>query len=270
MTLIKAFAPGLVEALLDEALAIPLALPVLGISGLPGSGKSTLARQLVAAGKARGLLVCALSLDDFYFTRRERMVLAKRIHPLLAKRGPPGTHDLPLAHASLAALMTLKPGHPVALPRFDKLRDRRNARSRWRQISERPRLLVFEGWCLGVPAEDASALVVPINEMERVEDPFCHWRRYCNQALAACQPLWQRLDRLIFLQAPGFEIATPWRWQQEQAMLAARPQLSGMDAGEVERFMQLFERIGRQALRTLPALADRVLVLDAARNAQLH
>ena len=54
--------------------------------------------------------------------------------------------------------------------------------------------------------------------------------------------------------------------QQEQALLARDPAGTGMSRAGVERFVQHYERVSRQALRTLPALADRVLTLDAERR----
>ncbi len=67
-----------------------------GLAGLQGSGKSTLAAQLCAALTQRGIATLAMSLDDFYFGRGERKRLARDVHPLLATRGVPGTHDLDL------------------------------------------------------------------------------------------------------------------------------------------------------------------------------
>ena len=39
-----------------------------------------------------------------------------------------------------------------------------------------------------------------------------------------------------------------------------------MSRAQVERFVQFYERVSRQALRTLPAIADRVIALDAQRQ----
>lgn len=264
---VKGHASDLVESLLDEALAQPMAIPVLGLSGLPGSGKSTLARQLVEAAKRRGLAAQALCLDNFYLPLRERQVLARRVHPLLALRGPPGTHDPALALSCLDGLIGFRPGQALALPVFDKLRDRRLPPSRWRRVASAPRLVVFEGWCLGVPPEEEAALAPPVNDFERLHDADGRWRRHCNDALARYQPLWRRVDRLVLLQAPDFESAHGWRWQQEQSLRAGRPGLPGMSRDEVAAFLQRFERIGRHALRTLPSLADRVVTLDRQRQA---
>ncbi|MDR2872569.1 MAG: kinase, partial [Xanthomonadaceae bacterium] len=72
-------------------------VPVLAITGPQGSGKSTLAAQIVRAADQHGLKAATLSTDDFYLTHADRRQLARTVHPLLATRGPPGTHDLPLA-----------------------------------------------------------------------------------------------------------------------------------------------------------------------------
>ena len=68
------------------------------------------------------------------------------------------------------------------------------------------------------------------------------------------------------LQAPGFEVVHAWRRQQEQALQAAEPGRTGMDEARLARFLQHYERISRQALRTLPALADHCIRLDRARH----
>jgi D-glycerate 3-kinase len=61
-------------------------------------------------------------------------------------------------------------------------------------------------------------------------------------------------------------VVPQWRWQQEQALQQAAPGRSGMSRAQLERFVQFYERISRQALRTLPAIADRVIALDAQRR----
>jgi D-glycerate 3-kinase len=57
-----------------------------------------------------------------------------------------------------------------------------------------------------------------------------------------------------------------WRWQQEQALQQASPGRSGMSRAQLERFVQFYERVSRQALHTLPDIADRVIALDAQRR----
>lgn len=260
------FADDLVSGVLDDAVAN--GARVYGLSGLQGTGKSTLAAQLVDAAAARGLRAVAVSVDDFYLDRPARQRLAGRVHPLLATRGPPGTHELALACATLDAL---REGRRVRLPAFDKLGDRRVPRGQWRDVREVD-LVVFEGWFLGTPAEAADALVAPLNALERDEDPDGAWRRWCNDALARDYPaLWRRIDRLLFLQPPGFEVVPRWRWQQEcsmkaEALQARDPSRPGMTRAQVDRFVQHYERVSRQALRTLPRIADCVIALDAGRK----
>ena len=52
----------------------------------------------------------------------------------------------------------------------------------------------------------------------------------------------------------------------EQAMVARTPDRHGMDRAHLERFIQHYERTSRHLLATLPARADRVVVLDEARR----
>lgn len=258
-------AAAFVASVLDDALDHDAR--VYAISGVPGSGKTTLAARLTALARQRGLRAVSLSIDDFYLGLRERKRLGREEHPLLATRGPPGTHDVELA---CEVIERLRDGQAVRLPRFDKLADRRLPPSRWRLVHG-IELVVFEGWFLRTPPQAAQELLVPINALEREHDRDGSWRAYCNDALARdYPPLWSRLERLLLLQAPGFEVVPAWRWQQEQDMRAASAVRPGMTRPQVERFVQLFERISRHALRTLPAIAERTVALDARRRPGGH
>lgn len=255
------FGPALVSAVLDDALRS--GARVQGITGLQGSGKSTLAAQVAREADRRGLRCALLSIDDVYLGRAARLRLARDVHPLLATRGPPGTHDVGLA---LQVLDALRAGRDTQLPRFDKLADDHAPRSQWPHAGPVD-LVLFEGWFLGTPAEDDDALEVPHNPLERDEDADGRWRRWCNTALARDYPaLWSRIDRLLLLQAPCFEVVPAWRWQAEQALRSTHPGAVAMDRAGIARFVQHFERVSRQALRTLPRIADRIIALDAERQ----
>jgi len=257
------FPGSLVAAALDAALSLPQATPVLALSGLQGSGKSTLANAIERMAVSRGKRVAVLSLDDFYLPGSVRQALARDVHPLLATRGPPGTHDVGQA---LEVLQRLREGQPVRLPRFDKLHDEPEPVADWPMATGRLDLVLLEGWCVGVPAQAEAEMETPINALERDQDPRGIWRRWCNAALARDYPaLWARCDALWLLQAPGFECIPEWRWQQECALRQVRGR-AAMDRAAVDRFVQLFERVSRQALRRLPAIASRVVALDAQRR----
>lgn len=256
----------LVEALLQLACTLPGPTPVLGLAGVQGTGKSTLAGQLVHAARSRGRHAVAMSIDDVYLTHAERQRLARDVHPLLATRGPPGTHDVAMACAHIDALRALAPGAELGLPGFDKIADERLPDASWPRCRGPVDLVVVEGWFLKTPPEPAAALAVPLNTLEREHDPDGRWRRHCNTALAAYAPLWSRIDHLVFLQPPGFEVVRRWRWQQEQDLQARHPGRRAMDHAQVLAFIEFFERVSRQALRTLPALADSVIEIDAERR----
>lgn len=254
-----------VAALVGERLAGAHRLPlVLGLCGAQGSGKSTLARALVARLQGQGIAAAALSIDDLYLTRAQRAVLAREVHPLLATRGPPGTHDVPLGLALLAAL---EAGEGPALPRFDKAADDRTPRGAWPAAPAHCRVLVFEGWCVGAIPQDEAALAAPVNDLEREEDPDGTWRRAVNSALAGSYAdLFARIDALVLLAAPGFGAVHGWRMQQEDELRAVSPDGAAvMDAAGMARFIQHYERLSRHILAEMPARADLVIRLGPDR-----
>jgi len=238
----------------------------VGLSGLQGSGKSTLTAQVVAALSQANVPALALSIDDFYCGRGERARLARSVHPLFVTRGAPGTHDLALLDRTLAALREASPQHPALVPRFDKGRDTRLPRARWRKIVAAPRVIVLEGWCVGVPAQAATQLARPINALERDEDRDGRWRHYVNAQLCGDYArLWRRFDALIQLAAPSFEVVQRWRDEQERPLRRARAPRA-LSPAALQRFLLHYERLSRHALRELPALADLRLMLDASRR----
>lgn len=239
---------------------------ILGICGSQGSGKSTLAHGLI---ETLGVRAATLSLDDLYLGKAARAALARDIHPLLATRGVPLTHDVALGCAILGAV---RAGEPVRLPRFDKASDEPLPETQWEAIDGPLDLLIFEGWCVGAVAQPAVDLLTPVNDLERTEDPDGLWRRAVNAALAGpYQALFARIDRLVLLAAPGFDVVQGWRMQQEielRTALAAQgrdPELAMSDA-QIARFIQHYERITRATLREMPARADLTLHLYRSRN----
>jgi D-glycerate 3-kinase len=238
---------------------------ILGISGLQGSGKSTLAASLIEAARERGWSAVSLSLDDVYLTRAERETLGRQVHPLLRTRGVPGTHDLTLLASTLDALEKAAPERPVSIPRFDKGQDDRYAMSLWPEVPQPPMLVILEGWCLGLEPQAEADLVPSINALEAGEDPDGVWRRWVNTKLADYLTVWRRLDALVLLHAPSWDIVARWRDEAEWS-LRARGEPRAMDEEEMTRFLQHYERLSRHALATLPAKADVVVALDRERH----
>jgi D-glycerate 3-kinase len=239
---------------------------VVGLCGPQGSGKSTAAEAMRLRLRALGLKAAVVSLDDFYLTRAERVRLAAEVHPLLATRGPPGTHDVGLAERVIGALLA---GEDVALPSFDKAMDERRPAEQWPVFEGPADVVLFEGWCVGARPQRAAALRRPVNSLERDEDPHCVWRGYVNTALDRYQPLFARLDPLILLQPPGFEVVARWRREQEatlRAQVGERPGLRMMSDAEIDRFVQHYERVSRQIMREAPARADVVVCLGPRRE----
>ena len=235
---------------------------VVGFCGSQGSGKTTVAevaRRLLAE---RGMSAVSISLDDFYLTREARRRLAESVHPLLATRGPPGTHDVGMAAAALDQLRA--PG-AAALPRFDKAADTRAPRASWPKVKTPVDVVVLEGWCVGAIAQGQAALSRPVNALEAEEDAAGVWRGYVNDQLGGpYQELFGHLDDLVLLAAPSFEVVAGWRAEQE-AKLRARTG-GGMSEGEIARFVAHYERLTRWILSEMPGRAGWTVPLDAERR----
>ncbi|MGA9422549.1 MAG: kinase [Rhodanobacteraceae bacterium] len=239
---------------------------LIGLSGLQGSGKTTLVRQLVEAATDRDIHAVAMSIDDFYLTRQQRRRLARAVHPLLATRGVPGTHDLTLLAGTLAALNQASGKHPARIPGFDKGRDTRTSIAHWQSIDTQPRWIILEGWCVGVPPQSSAALDRPCNALERDADADGYWRRWVNRRLQTdYAALWTRFDALVVLRAPDFDVVERWRDQPERE-LRKRGAPEAMSKAELRRFLMFYERLSRHALRTLPKIADVTIEIDRARH----
>lgn len=238
---------------------------VVGICGTQASGKSTLTAVLRHVLEDAGVTVASLSLDDLYLTHAERQALSREVHPLLATRGVPGTHDVALG---LSVLDSLACAGETLLPVFDKAADDRKPHGV--PVIGPVDVILFEGWCVGAtPQADVSD---PINALERERDPDGRWRAFVNDALAGpYQDLFARIERLVLLKAPSFEVVLAWR-QEQEAKLRARLAREGGDLKramtdiEVADFIAHYERLTRHILAEMPRRADMVVALDDARR----
>ncbi|EHJ62944.1 kinase [Novosphingobium pentaromativorans] len=251
-----------IDAALGESARRPV---VIGLCGAQGSGKTTLARAVLASCTGKGLRAAALSIDDIYLTRAERAELARSVHPLLATRGVPGTHDVGLG---LRVMDALERGEAARLPRFDKARDDRAAMSEWPSAPEACEVLIFEGWCVGAAPQREEDLAAPVNGLEEREDADGRWRRYVNAAMAGrYASLFARLDRLVLIAAPDFAVVYAWRLEQERDLARSAPSGGAlMDEAGISRFISHYERLTRHILQEMPARADLVILLDEQRR----
>lgn len=263
----SATAAELIEKAIRAALPARRRGPlIVGLCGSQGSGKSTVCKTVASRFSATGLKVATLSLDDLYLPLAARIKLGELVHPLLRTRGVPGTHDTKLG---LHTLHDLAHAREVKLPRFDKACDDRRPEAAWEAIQGPVDLVLFEGWCVGARPQGLEALTQPINALEANEDVDGRWRRYVNDALGGeYQRLFAKIDLLVLLAAPSFDVVLKWRIQQEQELREqAQADRSGvMSDAEIARFIQHYERLTKHVLIEMPPRADLVIRLSEDRS----
>lgn len=263
----SATAAALIEQAIEAALPKHRRGPlIVGICGSQGSGKSTVCKTVAARFGNAGLKVATLSLDDLYLPLAARVKLGEQVHPLLRTRGVPGTHDTKLG---LRTLHDLALAQEVKLPRFDKARDDRRPDAEWEAMAGPADLVLFEGWCVGARPQGLEALTQPINALEANEDGDGRWRRYVNDALGGeYQGLFARIDLLVLLAAPSFDVVLKWRTQQEHDLrVQAQGDRSGvMSDAAIARFIQHYERLTKHVLLEMPPRADLVIRLGEDRS----
>ena len=241
----------------------------VGINGCQGSGKSTLTDYIgECLTKTHKLNIVVMSLDDFYFTGEKRQELSRDIHPLLATRGVPGTHDMAMLENTLIKLKAKETGFTI--PRFNKATDEPYPQEQWQVIEKPIDIILLEGWCWGVKPQTAEQLISPVNELELKHDRNGAWRNYVNQQLQQYyQPLYAQMDFWLALQAPSFDCVYKWRLEQEEKLKANNQGLSNskiMQSDGILNFTQYFQRLSVQACNTISQSADAIFYLDYARN----
>lgn len=245
----------------------------LGLNGCQGSGKSTLSDFLKDYFvDICGLNVISLSIDDFYYSQKQREVLATQVHPLLKTRGVPGTHDCDMLKHVISSLKNNQ--FPISIPRFNKATDNPYPADQW-QILENPiDIVIVEGWCWGVTAQSEQQLKEPVNDLEATEDEFGEWRRFVNTRVTQdYEPLYDYINYWVMLKAPSFKNVLAWRQEQERKLgdaLKANPTSSSfkglMQPNEIERFISHYQRLTEHGLMTLPPSCDCVMSLDKNRT----
>jgi D-glycerate 3-kinase len=238
-------------------------IKIIGLTGGQGAGKSTITQiiKLILKYKYK-LKVTYFSIDDFYKTLKERNKLSNNTHNLFKTRGVPGTHDTKLLKKTFFNLKK-KNFKPVLIPVFDKSRDDRVPKKRWKKIYEQPNIIIFEGWCVGAKPQKNEALKKPINILEKKEDSKLIWRNKVNNELKnEYKKIFDEIDRLIFLKVPNFECVFKWRLLQEKKLQLTSRGKKIMSVIQVRKFIMYYERITIQMLKDLTSNAYAVLYLD--------
>lgn len=237
---------------------------LVGLNGAQGSGKSSLCNLLKWVLEAAfECNTCIISIDDLYLPKAARQQLGDTVHPLLATRGVPGTHDIPFGLKLLNKLKHAPEGEEIDIPRFSKADDDRLPKAEWDYITAPVDLILFEGWCVGATAQPDDELTEPINSLEEKEDADGSWRRYVNgQLRGPYRELFSLIDLQLMLEIPDWEMVYYWRKHQE-LQLAAKQSGSGV-MGEValQRFIMHYERLTKHQLQELPTSADLVMTLN--------
>jgi D-glycerate 3-kinase len=239
-------------------------IKIIGLTGGQGAGKSTITQILKLIFNYKyNLKVTYFSIDDFYKTLRDRTKLSKNTHKLFKTRGVPGTHDTKLLKKTFSDLMK-KNFKPVLIPSFDKSRDDRSPKKKWKKIYNRPNIIIFEGWCVGARPQKDKELIKPINILEKKEDLKLYWRKKVNKELKnEYKKIFDKIDRLIFLKVPNFVCVYKWRLLAEKKLYLTTGGKKIMSAIQVKKFIMYYERITMQMLKDLTNKAYAVLYLDS-------
>ena len=211
----------------------------IGLAGGQGTGKTTISSILkIILINYFKLNVFKISIDDFYKTRKDRINLSKRIHPMLLTRGVPGTHDIKMM-LDFFKNSKKKKFKKMKLPLFDKSIDDRLPKKKWYEIKKRPDVIILEGWCVGAKAQTNQGIKKSMNSMEKTMDKQLKWRKFVNYNL-------QTSYKKLKIQTKN------------------KKNLKIMDKKDVISFMQTYQRITENMFKNVPKYASIVMNLNSS------
>ena len=185
---------------------------IIGISALPGTGKTTLGKWLEAISLKLNFKIAVISIDDFYLPS-DQMELAIKNNPWNVSRGFPGSHSVKLMYEKI---LNWKINRELNVPVFDKsLRNGLGDRSHWR--SDKPDLLILEGWFLGIEPlsidiDDQSIKSLTLSSKESF------YRSKIQKNLYDYLDIWSLIDNIWHLKPLKFEYMNLWKTHQEKEM----------------------------------------------------
>ena len=239
---------------------------IVGLSGGQGTGKTTISSIIkIILEKYFKLNVFKISIDDFYKTRKERIILSKKVHPLLKTRGVPGTHDIDMM-LNLFRKVKAKKLKSLSLPKFDKSIDDRLSKNKWYKVKSKPDIVIFEGWCVGAKSQSTKQLIKPINSLERFNDKSMKWRKYVNLNLKnKYKKFHSMMDCLLYLKAENFALLRKWRLVQEKKLKIKNKNKKNskvMNKQEVLNFMMTYQRITEHMFKEMPKNSSVIVTLN--------
>ena len=239
---------------------------IVGLAGGQGTGKTTISSIIsIILRKYFKLNVFIISIDDFYKTRKERLILSQKVHPLLMTRGVPGTHDVNIMLDFFKRVKRRK-FRSLKLPKFNKAIDDRSNKKLWYSIKKRPDVVIFEGWCVGAKAERNNILVKPVNSLEKINDKKLKWRKFVNKQLQSkYKKLYDQLNCLLYLKSKNFSLLRQWRIKQEKKLRLKNKRTNNdkiMNNKEIMKFMQTYQRVTQNMFKNTPNYASIILNLN--------
>ena len=238
----------------------------VGLAGGQGTGKTTISSLIrIILTKYFKLNVFRISIDDFYKTRKERINLSKRVHPMLLTRGVPGTHDINMM-LNFFRKSKSKKFKRLKLPTFNKAIDDRFKKKNWYDLKKRPDVVIFEGWCVGAKSQSGKQLKKAINPLERNEDKSLRWRKHVNNQLSnKYKKLYDMLDYTLYLKAKNFSLLRNWRLKQEKKLFQktkTKKNLKIMNKQQVLNFMMTYQRITEHMFKEMPKNSSVIVTLN--------
>tara|TARA_B100002019_G_C21217648_1_gene572864 strand:+ start:237 stop:1154 length:918 start_codon:yes stop_codon:yes gene_type:complete len=236
---------------------------IIGLTGGQGSGKSTISNILkIILKESFNLETVIFSIDDFYKTLKERKKMSLKVSPLFLTRGVPGTHDTELLYNCLKSLKKFK-FSKIFIPKFDKSIDDRLTKKKWQKVNKKPDIVIFEGWCVGVPPQKNKDLIEPINKLEKDNDINKVWRNRVNNELKnKYKKIFKLIDKNIFLKVPSFRYVYKWRLLQERKLKAVSNGKKTMNDIQIKNFIMYYERLTKHMIQNFEPKADTIIKID--------
>ena len=191
---------------------------VFGIHGPQGIGKTTIKEYLRNELLKEKIESAIFSIDDFYLEYQSMKSFLNYANNKLYKfRGLAGTHDIDLLYIVLDDLINKRDTY---MPKFDKLLEGSfGDRSGYENISNKPIVVILEGWMIGyIPLKN------PTNEIS-----------FFNDELKKYSKIQNLVSHWIYLDTNNYENVYKWRWSAEDK--------NGMDEETFYKFMQPYLKI---------------------------